>query len=154
MNEQLKLKYKDELKKELINYYDSLQFDVDIKSQELINANDTINSTETEQENREIIDENIYLIEQIERVLKSNLNDINHYFDSKYNNDLDLDTLINVDYHDESTTICTVKQVKEFIKKNALKSYLICIKYKGYEKFGLHLEFEWYIDQNQLKYIM
>ena len=90
----------------IINYYDLLQFDVDIKSQELINANDTINSTETQQENREIIDENIYLIEQIERVLKSNLNDINHYFDSKYNNDLDLDTLINVDYHDESTTIC------------------------------------------------
>ena len=122
MNEQLKLKYKDELKKELINYYDSLQFDVDIKSQELINANDTINSTETQQENREIIDENIYLIEQIERVLKSNLNDINHYFDSKYNNDLDLDTLINVDYHDESTTICKsfriILAVKYWLKSN------------------------------------
>ena len=47
-----------------------------------------------------------------------------------------------------------LRNVKEEIKKRALKSYLICLEIENYySKFGLHLEFEWYIDQNQLNFI-
>jgi hypothetical protein len=125
----------EKLKNDLIDYYDSLKFDIDIKAQahELLNQE----SLKQDQTNK-LFEENVYLVEQIDRVLNSNLNDISHFFE-------------NWNYH--SLEINFFENFHEEIKKKALKSYIISIKYKNHDLFGLYLEFEWYIDQNQLNFI-
>ncbi len=76
MNDKVK-EIEEKLKKELIDYYDSLKFDIDIKAQrhELLNLGSLKQDKQTN-----LIEENVYLVEQIDRVLDSNLNDLNNFF--------------------------------------------------------------------------
>ena len=67
-------------------------------------------------------------------------NRINNYFDN-----LDQDSYLN--QYDE---------LKEDLKRDALKSYLIMIclnNQSDNERWGLLLEFEWYIDKKEQKFI-
>jgi hypothetical protein len=135
----MKIKFQNEIKKELIEYYDSLKFAIDIKVQEKLKHEKPLD--EQDQSNRLLLlEENVYLVEQIDRVLDSNLNDVNNFFDQCKEDELvELNTKF--------------ENANDEIKRRALKSYIVCIKYKNHELFGLHFEFEWYIDQNQLNFI-
>lgn len=156
MNEQLKLKLKSDLKTELMNYYDKLKFNVDIKSQEDL-KDDKIN----EEDKTKLIEENIHLVEQIDRVCDSNLSDINDYFENKFDNEIDL--LISSSQRKFKTkkgqrfsesnqnVLENESELKKEIKKMALKSYLICIQHLSHRRYGLHCEFDWFVDENHLK---
>ena len=133
MSDQLDLKLKNEIKKELIDYYDSIKYELDIKVQQILEQQNFI-------EKNSIAEQNIYLVNQIDRVLDSNLKDINEYFDN-----------INQDSELFSSNEKNESEMKKDIKKHALKSYLIRVEHKKYGQ--VYLEFEWYIDENQLNYI-
>jgi hypothetical protein len=136
-------KLRAEIKKELIDYYDSITNRVDVKAQELLKEYGNEEESEANDKKKLVVDENVYLIEQVKRVFDSNLNDINHFFDNLNQNDQNFFTM----------NINDQRFMKEEIKKRALKSYLICVNHNNYETFGLHLEFEWYIDENQSNFI-
>lgn len=133
MSDQLDLKLKNEIKKELIDYYDSIKYELDIKVQQILEQQNFI-------EKNSIAEQNIYLVNQIDRVLDSNLKDINEYFDN-----------INQDSELFSSNEKNESEMKKDIKKHALKSYLIRVEHQKYGQ--VYLEFEWYIDENQLNYI-
>ncbi len=126
-NETFLLECKNEIINDLNKYYESLRLEVDKKKLDI----------QTDQTN--IKDESKYLNDQINKFLESNLNNINDYFD-----DFDQISLVN-----ENVDI----QIKEDIKKDAIKNYLICVKHSDYQEWGLFLEFEWYIDQNEQIFI-
>jgi hypothetical protein len=135
MNKDLILnKLKEELKIETIDYYDNLKNKIDLKAQSLMLNDDNLN----EKDKKEILEENIFLIEQIDRVFNSNLNDLNQIFQNQNI----------VPINDDQSMIN-----KEEIKKRAFKNYLVCIENEYYPRFGIHFEFEWYIDENQLNFI-
>ena len=156
MNEyKLKEKLKSEIKTDLINYYDSLKFSVDIEAQKIIiHVND-----------KHLINDNLFLIEKIDQILNSNMNDVNQFFTNWSQVDEDYWSKI---YHKDNDTM----MIKEELKHQILKNYLICIKnkkdkhyyfdfndsvqdyffctkIKQFHLFGLHLEFEYYIDEKQ-----
>lgn len=135
MNESLTIKIKSEIKKELIDYYDKIRSNIDIKAQTIL-----INH---EIESKEILDESLYLIQQVNRVCDDNLANINQHFD-------DMNRKQKFLYKDEYSDELSIK---EEIKKMALKSYIILIDHVEYPRFGLHLEFDWYINQSQIKII-
>ena len=128
---------------------------MDLKVQTILNKN--------KKKNKKLLSQNTFLIEQIDRVCESNLKDVNEFFQNFHKHPVILDenetqskkrklndvftTEFNdIDYHNES-------KLKEEIKRRALKSYLICINHRKYSKCGLHLEFEWYVDKNQINFI-
>ena len=136
MNEKVLLILKNEIKADLIDYYNQFIFKNLNKSRKLHNDGEFI-----------IIKENVYLSEQILKVLDSNLKDIDNFF-------------YNLKPNDEILTSQDCSYfIKERIMRKALKSYLILItngkgfktKYNQtkYENFGLFLEFQWYIDKNR-----
>ena len=130
------------LKHELIDYYESLKFDIDIKVQLILNQTSS-SSTPDDSQTKLIIEQNQYLIEQIDRVCDSNLIDINSYFHHQNEHQA---KLIDAPNQNES-------KIKENIKREALKSYLIRIDHEDYEMFGLYLEFDWYINEKQADFI-
>ena len=155
--DEFQLKIKSQIKKELIEHYDTLKFDLDLKVQTILNKN------KNKKKKKKLVSQNTFLINQIDRVFESNLNDVNDFFQNFYKHPVILDenetqskkrklndvftTEFNdIDYHNET-------KLKEEIKRKALKSYLICINHREYSKIGLHLEFEWYIDRNQINFI-
>lgn len=129
-----KIEFQDKIKKDLINYYDSMKFTIDIKVQELLKL-----ECYKQDLKYKLLDENNYLIEQIDRILNSNLDDVRNFFE-KWDEEKDLE----ISEFDNAT---------EEIKKRALNNYIINIKYKNQEILGLYMEFEWYIDENQLNFI-
>ena len=133
-------KYKNEILNELNEYYDSICSELDKKKQLLIQNDGDVQSLTSNHQIGSIENEYTTLIDQINRVSKSNLNDVINYFDN-----LDQDNYLNE--HDE---------LKEDLKRDALKSYLIMIGLNNQsdnERWGLLLEFEWYIDKKEQKFI-
>ena len=157
MNELLKFKLKSEIKKELIEYYDSLQKNVNLKTKNLLN-----NKSLKQIERKEYLERNVFLVEQIDRICNSNLNDINQHFGdnlkNNQNEDGDDPSLNKKRKNDESEVQLDGSQdfdeisMKEDIKKKALKSYLIYFE-KDPKYIGMHFEFDWYIDKYQLELI-
>ena len=143
MTQQLLEKYKAEIKLELIDHYDSLRFRIDKKGQKL-----QLEKTLSEKSRQELMEENIFLVDQVKRVEDSNLNDINVFFDSLMQNN-EMIKMVTTKKNDLAN--------KEEIKKMALKSYLILPNYvwfgTQYDNFGLHIEFDWYINEDQLSFI-
>ena len=137
MDQELKLKLKIAIKKDLIKYYENIKSNLDITAQMLLMENSL------ESKVKEISNENVFLSEQIDKVCDSNLNDINEYFDD-FNS---FEVLTDNNKVSESS-------IKEEIKKKALKSYLVCIESDDYPDFDLYLQFEWYIDKKQFDYLM
>ncbi len=122
-NENLFLKFKNEIINELKEYYKSLLIEVDKKKQDIQN------------EQTNIKQESNILNDQINKILESNLNDINNYF---------------VKFNQISMTNDDENQLKEDIKKEALKSYLICVIHNESKTY---FEFKYYIDQNEQIFI-
>jgi hypothetical protein len=129
------------LKHELIDYYESLKFEIDIKVQLILNQTPSSSSSSTPDDSQTklmIIEENQYLIQQIDRVCDSNLIDINSYIQNE---------------HHQTKLFVDAPNQKENIKREALKSYLIRIDHEDYETFGLYLEFDWYVNKKQADFI-
>ncbi len=136
MNQDIILKLKDEIKKELIIYYDTLKSKVDIKAQSIV-----LNGSFNQDYIKQIFEENVYLVNQMDRICDSNLSDIEQYFQ---NIKIEIEKISSCVNEDE------LFKMKEEIKNMALKSYLIWI---NDPRFGLHFEFNWYIDTSQLNFI-
>ena len=161
MSEQILIKYSEEIKKELIEHYATLSSNVDVKAQILLQSQSSkkqkcanknkeeeyeekVGEKSPEEIKDNILKENVFLIEQIERVLDSNLKDVNNYFDNLKQND---------EIHQIISSRDDDLMNKEEIKRRALKSYIICVKKKKYSNFGLHCEFQWYLDNKQISFI-
>lgn len=133
------MKLKSDIKLDLINYYDSIKFEIDIIAQKQLSTNEKSSSNlKNEQEN--LIELNKYLIERVDCLFDSNCIQIDEYF-SKITNRNENDA-------------------KENVKINALKNYCsfisnACLKkeYKNKNQIGLLIITDWYLDQNQLNYI-
>jgi hypothetical protein len=131
---------KSEIKKELIDYYDSITNKLDIRAQQLL--------TLFEQENdnydgvKKINQKYNNLLKKIESCLNSNLDEINNYFDS-FKREIDNKTID-----------------KNYLKQNVLSSYLIYIefdiledKYKNIHELGVVIDCDWILKDNELNYI-
>jgi hypothetical protein len=135
---------KRDIKIELIEYYDKMKSEIDIKGFQLLNDRVCCRTNDQKtnfNEQLEIIELNEKLATKIDSVLDRNLNEINEYFKN------DLVTIID----------------KVSVKKHALKSYLVYFLFdeamnhlfRKLDKygFGLLLEFDCYLDENQMSYV-
>ena len=136
---------KEDIKKQLIEYYERIKSEIDIKGFELLESlSKRRNAKDRDNTSFIIIKLNEYLVNQIDSHLDKNLNEINEYFNS--------DLIKNLNTSNQ-----------EDVKRNVLKSYLIYFDFnesmnyliKQLDKygFGLLFEFEWYLDQNQQNYV-
>ena len=145
---------KNELKQELIDYYNKLKSDVDTKSLKLLKNINNLHHSSKEEKRDLIFKEKIYLIKQIDRVCDSNLNDLEQLFELLENNrqSLSLMTSNNDNVVDDNNII------KNEIKKRILNSYLIFVnQHRNYvTKYGgggVLFEFQWFLDQNQQNFM-
>jgi hypothetical protein len=143
MNQSDLFKLKSDIKLDLINYYDSIKFEIDIIAQKQLIVFEK-NSPNLKHERENLIVLNKYLIEKIEFLFDSNCYQINEYFSK-----------INDDYDDENQFF-----FKENVKINALKNYCAFLsnanlkkEFKDRNQIGLLVLTDWYLDENQLKYI-
>ena len=136
---------KEDIKKQLIEYYERIKSEIDIKGFELLESlSKRRNAKDRDNTSFIIIKLNEYLVNQIDSHLDKNLNEINEYFNS--------DLIKNLNTSNQ-----------EDVKRNVLKSYLIYFDFnesmnyliKQLDKygFGLLFEFEWYLDENQQNYV-
>ena len=135
---------KEDIKKQLIEYYERIKSEIDIKGFELLESLSKRNAKDRDNTSFSIIKLNEYLVNQIDSHLDKNLNEINEYFNS--------DLIKNLNTSNQ-----------EDVKRNVLKSYLIYFDFnesmnyliKQLDKygFGLLFEFEWYLDENQQNYV-
>ena len=135
---------KEDIKKQLIEYYERIKSEIDIKGFELLESLSKRNAKDRDNTSFIIIKLNEYLVNQIDSHLDKNLNEINEYFNS--------DLIKNLNTSNQ-----------EDVKRNVLKSYLIYFDFnesmnyliEQLDKygFGLLFEFEWYLDQNQQNYV-
>ncbi len=126
------LKY--EIKNELIEYYDTIKFEIDIKSQRLLLIN--------KQNDSDVLDLYLRLIERVEYITNQNINEINDYFEK------------NTNYINETCPN------KEDIKSNAFSKYCTFINgdylkvdLKDKFKIGIFIECDWYLNKNQINYL-
>lgn len=139
-------KLKIEIKNELINYYDDLKFEIDIRVQEILISIDrklAENSAKTEQnklENvrKDLLKANITFINTIDETCNKNLIDIEKYF-----------------HQSKSTSIN-----KEEIKSIALNDYCVFInsdwepaKENDLLQVGNLFKLDWYANKNVCRYI-
>ena len=135
---------KEDIKKQLIEYYERIKSEIDIKGFELLESLSKRNAKDRDNTSFIIIKLNEYLVNQIDSHLDKNLNEINEYFNS--------DLIKNLNTSNQ-----------EDVRRNVLKSYLIYFDFnesmnyliKQLDKygFGLLFEFEWYLDENQQNYV-
>ena len=135
---------KEDIKKQLIEYYERIKSEIDIKGFELLESLSKRNAKDRDNTSFSIIKLNEYLVNQIDSHLDKNLNEINEYFNS--------DLIKNLNTSNQ-----------EDVKRNVLKSYLIYFDFnesmnyliKQLDKygFGLLFEFEWYLDENEQNYV-
>jgi hypothetical protein len=130
LSEQLK----HEIIKELIEYYDTIKFEIDIKSQRLLLIN--------KQNDSDVLDLYMKLIERVEYIFDQNIKEINNYFGK------------NAKYINETCPS------KEDIKSNAFTKYCTfidgdCLKVDLRDKFkiGIFIECDWYLNKNQINYL-
>ena len=121
-----------DIKSELIEYYDAIKFEIDIKSQRLLLINNDSN----------VLDLYLKLIERVEFIFNQNIDDVNSYFDknAKYINETNMN--------------------KEDIKSNAFSKYCTFINgdylkddLKDKFKIGIFIECDWYLNNNQINYL-
>lgn len=126
------LNLKAEIKLDLINYYDTIKFDIDIKAQELL-----LNESVEENVRNDILKLNMDLIDRVEDIFAENLKVINKYFDQENNLKSSLD--------------------KEKIKMDALPSYCYYLNVDFLRKkinlLGILVISDWYLDKNQINYL-
>jgi hypothetical protein len=113
---------KAELKKELIDYFDGLKFEIDIEAIEqnnqaefnslLINKNVNLTKLYSQLTQSEIIQMQMELVDLIDKTCDTCMNDLNRYF--------------SVNNIDRSLKL----EDKDQIKSNALKNYCIYFKYE------------------------
>ena len=126
---------KIELKKEIIDYFDKIKSDIDIRTLELT---DPTSKNISEEENSIVYKTAKQLIDLIDYNCSSCLNDINSYFVNAVS--------------DESQDI-------NEIKKSAINSYSIYLRFQdikeqfNYMKLGFLFTFDWFIEENELNFI-
>jgi hypothetical protein len=134
-------KLRAEIKKELIDYYDSITNKLDIRAQQFLILLEQENNDKYD-EVKSINEKYRLLLKKIEHYLNTNLNEINNYFDSLKNED---DVLI---------------ISKQGLKQAVLSCYLTYIEFdsleeklKNIHELGFILESDWVINENELNYI-
>jgi hypothetical protein len=154
------IEVKEKIKRDLINYYDSLKSDIDIDIQETLIKESTLN----ENLKNELIEINKKLIDKVDLNLNQSMDEINKYFSSLlqltslFSNINDLNN-----FFDDSHGIFLNNSNKidlTSIKMTALNKYCIYInRAKINAKFangkfpiGILISFDWYPTENQLNY--
>ena len=154
------IEVKEKIKRDLINYYDSLKSDIDIDIQETLIKESTLN----ENLKNELIEINKKLIDKVDLNLNQSMDEINKYFSSLlqltslFSNINDLNN-----FFDDSHGILLNNSNKidlTSIKMTALNKYCIYIKRakinakfaNGKFPIGILISFDWYPTENQLNY--
>ena len=126
------------MKKKLIEYFDDIQFQIDIDAQALLGSSGEEND---EEKRRKILSINEEMIEIVQNMLHSNVMKVNEYiFEDK--------VLRQRDDH----------AFKENLKRELFDKYAFYFKYQIYPR-DLHrvhrvlLMTDWYLDRNQLEYL-
>ncbi len=132
---------KANIKKELIDHYDSITNKLDIRAQQLLISLEK--EDERYDEVKRINQKYESLLKKIETFLNTNLNEINNYFDSSLKNDDELRINDN-----------------QFLKQTILSCYLTYIeldnleeKYKNIHELGVMIDSDWVLTANELNYI-
>ncbi len=128
---------KSTLKKEIIDYYDLIKSEIDIKSQEIL-SNPSFNDEKKEA----LFDIYLKMIKECEQLFEKNIEEINNYFEQN----VEADLLTNLDIEDIKTNI--LSGYCSFIRSNLLKDQM-----KLNNKIGILFITDWYLDKNQLNYL-
>jgi hypothetical protein len=123
------------IKKDIINYYDNVQFEIEIEGQtKLLQMADKSNLARR-MTNRL----NKFLVKQVQILQTSNLTELNEYFKN------DSQFLI---MNKETIKSKSLTKSGFFIGNKRLKNIV-----KGNSQIGLFIQTDWYLSENELKYL-
>jgi Leucine-rich repeat (LRR) protein len=129
-------KIKSDIKSDLINYFDGLKFDIDIKAQEIL-----CNESLADYFKEHILKLNMDLMDKIDEIFNNNMNLVNNYFES----------------HKPSASENQESLDKEKMKMKIINSYCYFINNdllkKKINPLGLLIITDWYLDDNQINYL-
>ena len=126
------------MKKKLIEYFDDIQFQIDIDAQALLGSSGEEND---EEKRRKILSINEEMIEIVQNMLHSNVMKVNEYI-----------------FEDKVLRQREDHAFKENLKRELFDKYAFYFKYQIYPR-DLHrvhrvlLMTDWYLDRNQLEYL-
>jgi hypothetical protein len=128
---------KSKLKKEIIDYYDMVKSEIDIRSQEIL-----FNQSIDDAKKKDTFDVYTKMIAECEQLFEKNIVEINDYFEK-----VDLLEELVVDDADEIKTNI-LSGYCSFVRNDLLKDDL-----KLKNKIGILFITDWYMDKNQLNYL-
>ena len=129
-------KLQSEIKVDLINYFDGLKFDIDIKAQEIL-CNDSLADYYKEH----IVKLNMDYIDKIDEIFNQNIYFINDFFENKQSIITDCPEL----FDKEKLKMKLINKYCYFINNDLLK--------KKINPIGLLIITDWYLDENQINYL-
>lgn len=130
---------KSTLKKEIIDYYDFVKSEIDIKSQEIL-CNQNIDDVKK----KDILDIYANMINQCECLFEKNIDEINDYFENHNITDGEYDCVDDAENIKANVLSCYCG----FIQNNLLKDHM-----RLKNKIGILFITDWYLDRNQLNYL-
>ena len=130
---------KSTLKKEIIDYYDFVKSEIDIKSQEIL-CNQNIDDVKK----KDILDIYANMINQCECLFEKNIDEINDYFENHNITDGEYDSVDDAENIKANVLSCYCS----FIQNNLLKDHM-----RLKNKIGILFITDWYLDRNQLNYL-
>jgi hypothetical protein len=128
---------KTKLKKELIDYYDQIKYDIDIRAQILM-INSEKNQVQLHDKHSSILRINLEMIECVENIANSNMDLLKHYFSEYKQTNLDIDDLKFQILENHCFYI------KEFELNNQLREKCI---------IGILVKADWYFNKTEIDYI-
>ncbi len=128
---------KTKLKKELIDYYDQIKYDIDIRAQILM-INSETNQVQLHDKHSSILRINLEMIECVENIANSNMNLLKHYFSEYKQTNSDIDDLKFKILENHCFYI------KEFELNNQLREKCI---------LGILVKADWYFTKTEIDYI-
>jgi hypothetical protein len=132
------MRVKGEIKLDLINHYDTLRSEVDIKAQEELMFN---HKCLTEAGKQDIINLNLDLIKKLDYIFDLNCKQIDEYFTNTPQQEIEkLDK--------EEIKALALKHYCAFVSNNVLKN-----EFKNKNPLGVFIVSDWYLNQNQLDFI-
>ncbi len=141
---------KEELKKDLISYFDSIRSEVDVRGQILLYELGTDKQESSIKFNKTIItDINKKMVEKINLKLNESINDLNDFFNKNYKIlDMNIDQIKLKAFQND----CIYFGYEELIKTKRLPHRLRYDRLDKY-KMGLLICFDWYLDENLVNFI-
>jgi hypothetical protein len=143
-------KLREEIEKDLIDYFDSIRLQVDVRAQILFYELETGKVESSFKFNKRIItDVRKRMIEKINEKLNESINDLNDFFSKKLESNMSKDQIKLKALRND----CVYFRNEELIKNQKISSHRLRYDRLDKYKMGFLLCFDWYLDENLMNFI-